>query len=85
MTILQLEKKLIKLNVSQREFSLKGDLMFDAINLIRNYDKWEVFYLDEKGNRNDQLKFDDESSACEHIYSLFKESKRISRIFKLNL
>jgi hypothetical protein len=82
MTTEKLEKKLIKLNVPQREFSLKGDLMFDAINLIRNYNKWEVFYLDEKGNINDLIKFEDESSACEHIYSLFIESKKIYESFK---
>jgi len=49
----------------------------DNIVLYNSYNKWEVFFFDERGNRNDVKEFDSEIEACEHIYKLFKESKAI--------
>lgn len=84
MTIQELENKLKELEISSQEYSLNGDLIFDSINLFENYSTWEVFYLDEKGNRNDEKKFESESEACKYIYKLFNDAKKIKEKFKIN-
>jgi hypothetical protein len=80
----KLIEKLDLLGVREREYSLYGNLNPDAIILYPNYNKWEVFYLDERGGRNDQKEFMSESEACEHVYKIFKASKQIENKFKLN-
>jgi len=74
---MELKNKLNLLGVSSHEYSLDGELVADNIILYISYHKWEVFYLDERGGRNDEKVFDSENEACEHIYKLFKESKEI--------
>jgi len=74
---MELKNKLNLLGVSSHEYSLDGELVADNIILYNSYHKWEVFYLDERGGRNDEKVFDSENEACEHIYKLFKESKEI--------
>ena len=46
------------------------------LSLYKNYSIWEVFYIDERGNRDDKHTFHSENEACEYIYEEFK------RIFK---
>ena len=84
MTIEKLEDKLNDLGVEKSQYSLSGELNSDAIILNKNYNVWEVFYLDEKGNRNNEKNFDTESEACFYIYKLFKDAKDIERKFKIN-
>jgi hypothetical protein len=37
--------------------------------LRRVYDHWEFFYIDERGNQdNDYRRFDNESEACNYLY-----------------
>lgn len=74
---IELKKKLDLLGVSSHEYSLNGEFVADNIILNNSYHKWEVFYLDERGGRNDEKVFDSENEACEQIYKLFKESKVI--------
>lgn len=60
-------------------YSLSGELIGDAIILFENYHKWEVFYMDERGGRNDKKEFASEDKACQYIYKMAlstKESKR---------
>ncbi len=73
----ELHAKLDLLGVAFHEYSLEGELIPDNIVLYNSYNKWEVFFFDERGNRNDVKEFDSEIEACEHIYKLFKESKAI--------
>ncbi|RJE74981.1 hypothetical protein [Reichenbachiella sp. MSK19-1] len=73
----ELQTKLDLLGVASQAYSLEGELVPDNIILYNSYHKWEVFYLDERGGRNDEKEFDSESEACEHIYKLFKESQAI--------
>ena len=73
----ELQTKLDLLGVTSGAYSLEGELVPDNIILCNSYHKWEVFYLDEGGGRNDEKVFDSENEACEHIYKLFKESKEI--------
>lgn len=74
---IELKNKLGLLGVDSREYSLEGELISDNIILYNSYHKWEVFYLDERGSRNNKKIFDTENEACVHIYKLFKESKEI--------
>lgn len=62
---------------------MSGDLKSDAIILFHNYAKWEVFYLDERGGRNDERAFVTEEEACLYIYELFVKGKGIAEEFGL--
>jgi hypothetical protein len=84
MTTEKLKDKLNDLGVEESQYSLSGKLISDAIVLNKNYNVWEVFYLDEKGNRNNESHFGTESEACFYIYKLFKDAKDIERKFKIN-
>lgn len=84
MKIEELKIKLTELGISTCEYNLTNELVNDAINLYQNYDVWEVFYLDEKGNRNNEKKFESESTACQYIYKLFKDAKAIAQKFQIN-
>lgn len=70
-----LKKELDKLGINSNEYSLSGDIDSDKIVLFQNYDKWEVFYFDERGGRNDEKVFYCEEAACSYIYELFKSNK----------
>lgn len=71
----ELKKELDKLGINSNEYSLSGDIDSDKIVLYQNYDKWEVFYFDERGGRNDEKVFSREEEACSYIYELFKSNK----------
>lgn len=76
-----LTEKLDLLGINKKGYSLDGELNVDTIVMYHNYHKWEVFYLDEKGGRNDERAFATEGEACFYIYDLFKGSKKISDKF----
>ncbi len=73
----ELQTRLDFLGVASQAYSLEGELVPDTIILYNSYHKWKVFYLDERGGRNDEKVFDSENEACEHIYKLFRASKEI--------
>lgn len=75
----ELKQKLDELEVNSSFYSLEGELLPDRIVLNQNYDKWEVFYFDERGNRNNEKTFSSEYNACNYIYNHFKEQKEIER------
>lgn len=70
MNIANLVKKLDEIGVPKRYYSINGDLLPDAYILNNIYGKWEYFYYDEKGNRNDYKSFDTENGACMHMLSV---------------
>lgn len=76
----KLKKELDKLGVDPNEYSLDGDIESDKIVLYQNYFKWEVFYFDERGGRNEEKVFYSEEDACLYIYELFKANKKIRNI-----
>jgi hypothetical protein len=53
MDLKTLKKKLLENNISESMYSIDDGLKPDAFILYRNYSKWECFYLDERGNRDD--------------------------------
>jgi hypothetical protein len=75
----ELKYKLDKLNVFIGFYSLEGELLPDRIVLFHNYDIWEVFYFDERGNRNNEKLFSSENEACKYIYEHFKQQKAMAK------
>lgn len=72
-----LRNKLDLLGIDTNAYSLDGELLPDRIVLYNSYEDWEVFYLDERGKKNDKMIFHSEGQACEYIFEIFKESKQI--------
>ena len=80
----ELKLKLDLLKVNPNQYSLDGDLKSDAIILYQNYNKWEVYYFDERGTKNENQEFNTEKEACNYIYNLFRNSKNTEIKFGLN-
>jgi hypothetical protein len=73
----ELQNKLDFLGVDSNQYSLEGELNPYSIILYHSYNNWNVFYLDERGGRDNENIFHSESEACKYIYKLFKEYKEI--------
>ncbi len=71
----ELIKLLKKINIPTSHYSLDGELLSDRMIIYNSYEKWIVFYLDERGNRNEEKEFDSESKALSYLYERFKELK----------
>jgi hypothetical protein len=71
------------LGINPKQYSLFGDLIPDTIVLFQNYHRWEVFYLDERGNRDNEKIFNSENDACLYIYKIFHNSKDIEEKFSI--
>lgn len=57
MTIRELKIELDVLGIKPDNYSLDGDLKLDAIILEDLKIAWNVFYLDERGNKKQERKF----------------------------
>lgn len=68
MNRLELFRLFEKEGVSPNRYSLHGELLPDRIVLYENYDRWEVFYFDERGKKNILKVCRSEESACEYIH-----------------
>ena len=79
MLIKDLENEISKLGIRSSIYSLNEGLKPDCIVLYKNYNLWEVFYLDEKGNRLDLKFFYSEEEACAKMYDLLLEATREER------
>lgn len=79
-----LKNKLARLGVKEEEYSLEGDLNPNTIVLYRNYSKWEVFYLDERGGRDMLHVSFSEDDACSFIYQYFIKRVETKKRFGLN-
>jgi len=84
MNRVELKDRLDLLGIASNRYSLTGELKADTVNLYENYNKWEVFYLDERGRRNDERVFSSEGEACNYIYELFVDAKNIENKINLN-
>ena len=74
----ELKLKLDLLKINPNQYSLDGDLKSDAIILYQNYNKWEVYYFDERGGKNDEQAFNSERDACSYIYRVYKHNYPLS-------
>lgn len=73
----KLKQELDKLGIDENYYSLEGELIPDRTVLYQSYHEWQVFYFDERGNK-DQIKvFNSEEDACKYIYEQLKEEKEI--------
>ena len=72
MDILDLVKILDEIGVPKRYYSINGDLSSDTYILNEIYGKWECFYFDEKGNRNNYKIFTNVNDACMYMLSILK-------------
>jgi hypothetical protein len=78
----ELKYKLDELGINAGFYSLSGELLPDRIVLFQYYNKWEVFYFDERGNRNNERIFHSESDACDYIYDYLRKQKEIEEKYK---
>ena len=72
MNTIQLVDELDKLKVPKNYYSINGDLRTDTYILNNIYGKWEYYYFDEKGNREDYHEFENENEACEYMLTKLK-------------
>jgi hypothetical protein len=85
MTKEELIQKLDILKVSRDSYSLYGELNPGAIVLYENYNKWEVFLFDERGNREQERIFWSEEESLVYIYELIKDVKETGDKFGIKL
>jgi hypothetical protein len=64
----ELHIALQSLNIDPQSYSLYGDLISDSIILYQNYNQWEVFYLDDRGGRNNENIFYTEKEWRNYIF-----------------
>ncbi len=76
MNFKDLEIKLRENNVPERWYGI-NELKSDACILYQNYLKWEFFYLDEKGDRNDFKIFLNEDDACNYLWDKIEYQLKI--------
>lgn len=80
MNLIELKDKLYWNNVPERWYSLDEGLKSDAHHLYKNYSKWEYFFLDEKGGRNDNRIFLRDEEAFNYLW---KKIERELEIFQI--
>lgn len=61
--------------VKDSEYSLDSVFNTDTIVLYPNHHKWEIYYMDERGNRNLLSTAYSENEAYYNIYKLFEKAK----------
>lgn len=76
MNVEYLVKKLDEIGVPKRYYSINGDLLADTYILNQIYGKWEYFYFDEKGNKNDCKTFDNENDACIYLFGILENEMK---------
>jgi hypothetical protein len=81
MNLNNLKETLIKMKINPLYYSLNEGLKSDSLILTINYNKWEVFYMDERGNKHDELIFNNENDACVYIYNRFYEIELMKKQF----
>lgn len=83
MTKDNLEKQLIALNINPERYSVNGESKLDAVILYDFKIKWEVFYIDERGERMQEKVFLSENDACDYILKLFLDALRVQDRFRI--
>ena len=65
------------MGVNENDYSLYGSLDWNKIILYENYSNWEVFYLSERGTRDNFHVFHTEDEACQYILNEFQKSLKM--------
>lgn len=74
MTLEKLRENIATWKVPESLYSINDGLKPNAYVLLENYDKWEFFYLDEKGSRINYNLFSEKNIAFEYLWNkLFLE------------
>lgn len=74
MTIKELQERLISENIDIRSYCINDSIgIGECYCIIKNYNKWEVFYS-ERGNKNNLTIFYSEEEACEYFYNWLTDS-----------
>ena len=84
MNINQLKEKLFTYNVPEHWYSIDEGLKSDACILFKNYSKWEFFYLDERGNRNEFKIFTHKEDAFDYLWKKMEYQLEIFKILLRN-
>lgn len=64
----ELMENIYENNIPSSWFSINQGLKPNAYILFKNYDKWEYFYLDEKGDRLDSRLFSEPEKAFDFFW-----------------
>ena len=80
MGIKSLIKKLDEIGVPKRYYSINGGLFSDTYILNQVYGKWECFYFDEKGNKNNYMTFNNEHEACIHMLHVLEKEMNDEKV-----
>ncbi|HCJ09249.1 MAG TPA: hypothetical protein DHV96_13090 [Lachnospiraceae bacterium] len=79
MNVKELIIKLDEEKIPQRWYSINGNLSSDIYVLRQVYDYWEFFYVDERGNQNnDYRRFKNEEDACNYLLEQLLHQKNMS-------
>jgi hypothetical protein len=76
----QLRKKLEDLNIPKSIYNLEGSVISIGTVLYKNYDKWEIIHIGDKGEQKIVKIFNTEEEACQFNLDEFIEYKNIFRI-----
>lgn len=71
----ELLKYLDTLGGQEWRYSLDGTFNPDSTVLYYNYHKWEILYIDERGNKNLLSTAYSENEAYYNIYKLFEKAQ----------
>ena len=76
MNIVELKERLNEEKIPSNWYSINGYLASDIFVLQNVGDYWETFYIDERGNQdNDYRRFDNENDACIFFLNRLIEEK----------
>ena len=83
MTILELEKKMKELGISEHRYSIMAGGLPNERLCITKEDQWQVYYS-ERGDKTGLKLFKTESEACDYFYELMLGSIRLDKEFEEN-
>lgn len=79
MNVKELIIKLDEEKIPQRWYSINGNLSSDIYVLRQVYNYWEFFYVDERGDQNnDYRRFENEEDACNYLFEQLLHQKNMS-------
>ena len=76
MKIEELQKNLAELKIPKRRYVINDSYPADTHVLQQNYNIWEYFYFDERGEKNDYKIFKTEEEACEYMLKIMNKLKK---------
>lgn len=65
----ELRQRLHSTGIYCSSYALSGEIPFEQYAMENRGRKWFVFYS-ERGQRNSEQAFDNESDACDYLYSV---------------